>query len=106
MCKEKYCIDLDLKDYEVVVYWNKFIFLLELVVCERYIVYGYKMFCKLCEILLCVYFRYVQYEIIDIFIVFELKRKFYKKIINNIRSDVFYYSYFLLVNIRIDIKFC
>lgn len=29
MCKEKYCIDLDLKDYEVVVYWNKFIFLLE-----------------------------------------------------------------------------
>lgn len=61
------------------------------------------MFCKLCEILLCVYFRY---EIIDIFIVFELKRKFYKKIINNIRSDVFYYSYFLLVNIRIDLKFC
>lgn len=61
MCKENYCINLDLKDYEVVNYWNKVIYLLEQVVCEIYIEYVDEID--------------VQYEILNIFIVFELKKR-------------------------------
>lgn len=104
MCKEKHCIDLDSKDHEVVVYRNKSISSSEQVACERYTAYGYKMFCKPCEIPLCVHFRHAQHETTDIFTAFELKRKLHKKTINSIRSDALYYSHLLLANTRTDLK--
>lgn len=105
MCKENHCIYLDSKDHEVVNYGKKVIYPSEQAACESHPDYVYEMFCKLCDIPICVHCReHAQHETINIHTGFELKKRQHSKIINNIRSDDLYFRHVLLANIRTDLK--
>lgn len=105
MCKENHCINLDSKDHEVVNFRNKVSYSSEQAACEGHPDYVYEMFCKQCDIPICIHCReHEQHETVDILTAFELKNRQHGKILNNIRSDDLYYRHVLLASIRADLK--
>lgn len=53
ICKEKYNICLDIKNYEVVIYQVKFIFFILYEICEKYLNNVNEMVCKECKFKFC-----------------------------------------------------
>ncbi|XP_056003836.1 uncharacterized protein LOC130046518 isoform X3 [Ostrea edulis] len=106
-CKEKHVIDLHTKHHDVVIYREKFNYILRQEICVRHPDRFYEMFCQSCELSVC--FRCLEHrkhQILDIRTAYQTKRQQHREIIDNIRSETLYNCRVLLAGIQTDIQTC
>ncbi|XP_062588939.1 probable RING finger protein 207 homolog [Saccostrea cucullata] len=121
-CKERHFIDLDTTYHNVVVYREKYKFVLKQEICERHPGRIYEMFCNSCQLPVCDHCtehkesklfaacyqstEQKEHKIHDIRKAYYTNRQQNRQIISRIRGEDLYTSCLILSEIRYDIKFC
>ncbi|XP_061186770.1 uncharacterized protein LOC133194885 [Saccostrea echinata] len=105
-CKERHVIDLDTKFHDVVIYREKYEYIPKQETCVRHPGKIYELYCPSCELPVCFQCkeRHETHNIVNIRTAYKTNRHHHKEIIQNIRSDIIYNSYFLLAGIKTDVK--
>ncbi|XP_062566310.1 uncharacterized protein LOC134228649, partial [Saccostrea cucullata] len=116
-CKEKHVINLDTGHHDVVIYREKYENLTKQETCEKHPNSICEMYCLSCEIPVCVrceehrkttspsgLFQHAEHKLLDIRAVYKTSRSQTRGIIQRIRSETLLNIFFILEEMKADVK--